>query len=82
MERILGSALKLSHWTITDLEIWVENSVFAIQHTGNRKCFRSAFPRAKLILIFTLHIAYENGMVGQRGGGGGGCQNVQKQFNI
>ena len=78
MEKIVGSALELSQWTSTDLEIWVEN--FAIQHIGNRKCFRSAFPRTKLILIFTLHRAYENGMIGQRGGGG--CQNVQKQFSI
>ena len=42
MERIVGSALEVStkmfffsHWTSTDLVIWDENSVSAIQHIGN-----------------------------------------------
>ena len=28
-----------SHWTSTDLEIWVKNSVSAIQHIENRKFY-------------------------------------------
>ena len=44
MEKSVGSALELStkgysHMTNIDKNIWVENSVFAIQHGGNRKKF-------------------------------------------
>ena len=44
MERIVvsnleSSAKMISHLTSTHLEIWVENSVFAIQNIENRKGF-------------------------------------------
>ena len=44
MKKIVGSSLDLStkevsHWTSTNYKIWVENSVFAIQHIENRKRF-------------------------------------------
>ena len=42
MERIVVSTLEssakfFSHWTSTDLEIWVENGVFTIQYLENSK---------------------------------------------
>ena len=44
MRKIVGSTLtypqkQFSHWTSTNCKIWVENSVFAIQHIENRKRF-------------------------------------------
>ena len=51
MEKIVGSALRLpakcfSHLTSTNFEIWVENSVFAIQHIENgRRVFEVLPPR-------------------------------------
>ena len=44
MKKIVGSTLNLStkpfsHWTSTNRKIWVENSVFTIQHIENRKRF-------------------------------------------
>ena len=61
------------------LKIWVENTVFAIQHIGNRKSFTEVLSPSvtKLILLHTvvvLHLTHhkKNGMFGHGGGGGGG----------
>ena len=49
----------------TDLELWVENSVFTIQHIGNRKVFKVPPPprdKAKSFAYscsFTLHTTYK-----------------------
>ena len=60
------------------LKIWVENTVFAIQHKGNRRSFTEVLPpppRDKLILLHTVvvlhlthHIKWHDW---SRGGGGG-----------
>ena len=78
-----------SHWTSTFLKIWVENPVFAIQHIENRKkvllkCFppRDQTNPFAYCCSFIFHTSYENGMIGHGGGGGGRCQNTQKQFII
>ena len=64
----------------------MKNSVFVIQHIGNRKKFYlSALPpvtkliplHAVVVLHYTLYI--KNGMIGQRGRG---CQNAQEQFIV
>ena len=44
MKKIVGSTLELSAKVFFSLDkyqlkIWVENTVFAIQHIGNRKSF-------------------------------------------
>ena len=57
----LGSTLELSakvfsQWTSTSYKIWVENSVFAIQHIENWKVLPKYFPTpvSKLILLHTV----------------------------
>ena len=73
-------------WTSTDKEIWVENSVFAIQHMENRKRFIEVLSSHDQTnpfaysCIFTGHTLYKNSMMGH--GGGGRCQNAQIQFII
>ena len=71
MERIVGSALNYPqkcfyHWTSTDFEIWVENSVFAIQHIKGieKKFFWSA--------------SHKNCMIW--GGGLKGCQMLKNSL--
>ena len=62
------------------LKIWVENTVFAIQHIGNRKRFTEVLPPPPVTkLILYLNTSYKNGMIGH---GGERCQNAQKQFII
>ena len=40
-------------------KIWVENTVFAIQHIGNRKSFTEVLsPVTKLILLHTVEVLY------------------------
>ena len=60
--------------TSTDLEIWVENSVFAIQHIENRIFFTEVPPTTRdqtnpfaYSCFFTFHTLYKNGMVGHWG---------------
>ena len=60
-----------SRWISNDLEVWVENSVSAIQHIENRKCFTEVHspPRARTIPFayscsLTFHTLYKNGMIG------------------
>ena len=59
------------------LKIWVENTVFAIQHIGNRKSFTEVLsPRDQTNPFayrcgFTFSTSYKNGMIGHGGGGGG-----------
>ena len=64
-EMVVGSTPELSakcfsHWTSTDLEIWVENSVFAIQHIRNRKSFFEVPPPpvTKLMLLHTVVVLH------------------------
>ena len=43
------------------LKIWVENTVFAIQHIGNRKSFTKVLPPppvTKLILLHTVVVLH------------------------
>ena len=47
--------------------IWFENSVFSVQHIGNRKSDQ-AYPFA-YSCGSTLHTSYKNDMIGQRGKG-------------
>ena len=61
-------------------QIWVENSVSAIQHKGNGKRFLRCSPidQANFFAYscsFTIHSLYTIK-------GGGGCQNAQKQIII
>ena len=90
MKKIVGSTLDLStkavfHWTSTIWKIWVENSVFAIQHIENRKSFTEVPPPPDQTnpfaysCSFTFHTSYKNSMFGH---GGGRCQNAQKHFFI
>ena len=69
MNKIVGSTLDLSTKDVFSLDkyqvkIWVENSVFAIQHIENRKSFTDVLPPppvTKLILLHTvvvLHITH------------------------
>ena len=67
-------------------KIWVENSVFAIQHIENRKRFTEVLsnPRDQTnpfpcSCSFTFHTSYKNGMIGH---GGERCRNAQKHFII
>ena len=80
MKKIVALTLEqpFSHWTSNNWKIWVENSVFAIQHIENRKsllkCFPPPPPRDQTnpfaySCSFTLHTSYKNGMIGHRGGG-------------
>ena len=70
--------------------MWVENSVFVIQHRENRKSFTEVLtppPRDKTdpfaySCSFTLHNLYKNGIIGHGGGGGVRCQNAQKHIII
>ena len=49
------SAKCVSHWTCTYLKKWVENPVFEIQHTENRKGFTEVHSSViKLILLHTF----------------------------
>ena len=91
MKKIVGSTLDLSTKAVFSLDkyqlkIWVENSVFAIQHIENRKSFTEVLsPRDQTnpfaySCSFTFHTSYKNGMFGH--GGGGRCQNAQKHFII
>ena len=96
MKKIVGSTLKLSTKAFFSLDkyqfkIWVENTVFAIQHIGNRKSFTEVLPpppppppRDQTIPFayscsFTFHTSYKNHMIGH---GGERCQNAQKRFII
>ena len=71
--RIIHTSVFL-HW-ISSLKIWVENTVFAIQHTGNRKSFTEVLsPRDQTNPFayscgFTFNTSYKNGMIGHGGGG-------------
>ena len=69
-----------SHWLGTDYKIWVENSVFAIQHIRNEVLSPSdqTYPFA-YSCSFKLHTTYKNSKIGQRGEG---CQNTQDQLII
>ena len=84
MKKIVGSTLDLStkavfHWTSTNRKIWVENSVFAIQHIENRKRLTEVLPLYPLprdqtnpfthSYSFTFHTSYKNGIIGHGGGG-------------
>ena len=55
--RIIRTSVFL-HWTSTFYKKWVENTVFAIQHIGNRKSFTEVLPPpppvTKLILLHTV----------------------------
>ena len=91
MEKVLGSPLELSATILFTfdkypLKIWVENSVSAIQHIGNRKRLWGASPPPPdqaypfaYSCSFTLHTSYKNVMLDQRGEG---CQNAQRQIII
>ena len=64
-----------SRWTSTYLQIWVETSVFAIQHTENRKSFSEVLPPPPPPprdqtnpFAFTFHTSFKNGMIGHGGG--------------
>ena len=64
--------------------MWVENSVFAIQHIENRKRFTEVLsPRDQTnpfaySCSFTFNTSYKNGMIGHGGGGGGGVVEMLK----
>ena len=71
-----------SHLANTNLEIWVENSVSAIQHIENRKRLTELLPHSQinpfaysLIFIYITHFIKMARL-------GGRCQNAQKQFII
>ena len=87
MEKVLGSPLELSATILFTfdkypLKIWVENSVSAIQHIGNRKRLLGASPPLiKLILLHTvvaLHYIHHIKMSCLIKG----CQNAQRQIII
>ena len=71
MKKIVGSTLKLSTKAFFSLDkyqfkIWVENTVFAIQHIGNRKSFTEVLPPpppppppvTKLFLLHTVVVLH------------------------
>ena len=69
-------------------KIWVENSVFAIQHIENRKRFTEVLPPPPprdqtnpfaYSCSLTFHTSYKNGMIGHVGGGER-CRNAQKHY--
>ena len=73
--------------TNIDKNIWVENSVFAIQHGGNKKSFLQCFPPSPVTKLFvfayscsfTLHTSYikwHDWSMKE------GCQNAQIEFII
>ena len=74
------------------LKIWVENTVFAIQHIGNRKSFTEVLPPHPppcdqtnpftYSCGFTFNTSYNNTELVTGGGGRERCQNVKKQFLI
>ena len=81
MKKIVVSTLDLSTKAVFSLDkyqlkIWVENSVFAIQHIENRKRYTEVLsPRDhtnpfEYSCSFTFHTSYTNGMIGHGGGGG------------
>ena len=93
MKKIVGSTLDLSTKAVFSLDkyqlkIWVENSVFAIQHIENRKSLTEVLPPPPrdqtnpfaFSCSFTFHTSYKNGMFGH--GGGGTLSNAQKHFII
>ena len=69
-------------------KIWVENTVFAIQHIGNRKSFTEVLsPRDQTNPFtyscgFTFDTSYKNGMIGHGGGGGNDVKMLKKNFLI
>ena len=85
MKKIVGSTPELSATVFISLDkyqlkIWVENSVFAIQHIENKKSFTE-------VLSHTSHTSYKNSMIGHRCVCGGGGQfflnlNYFKRFYI
>ena len=92
MKKIVGSTLDLPTKAVFSLDkyqlkIWVENSVFAIQHIENRKRVSEVLPPRdqtkpfSYSCSFTFHTSYKNGMIGH-GGGGKRCRNAQKHFII
>ena len=92
MKKIVGSTLDLFTKAVFSLgkyqlKIWVENSVFAIQHIENRKGFTEVLPPPPrdqtnpfaYSCSFTFHTSYKNGVFGH---GGERCQNAQKHLII
>ena len=88
MKKIVGSTLELSSKVFFSLDkyqlkIWIENTVFAIQHIGNRKSLLKWFPpRDQTIPLaysgsFTFHTSYKDGMYGHAGGRGRGGDAVK-----
>ena len=82
--RIIRKIL-FSHWTSTNQNIWVEDSVFAIQHIENRKRFTEVSPTSRdqtnpfaYSCSFTFHTSYKNDMIGHGGGGGGTLSKCSK----
>ena len=80
MKKIVGSTLNLSTKVVFSLgkyqsKIWVENSVFAIQHIENRKSFTEVLPPRDQTnpfaysCSFAFHTSYKNGVNGHGGGG-------------
>ena len=93
MKKIVDSTLELSAKVFLSLDkyqlkIWVENTVCAIQHIGNRKSFTKVLSPSDQTIPFafscsyTFHTSYRNSMIGGGGGGGERCQNAQKQLII
>ena len=78
MKRKVGSTLELSAKVFFSLDkyrlkIWIENSVFAIQHIENRKSFTEVLsPRDQTnhfaySCTFSFHTTYKDGMIGHGG---------------
>ena len=75
------------------LKIWVENSVFAIQHIRNRKSFTEVLPPPPppppprdqtnpfaYCCGFTFDTSYKNGMICHGGGGGDDVKMLKNNF--
>ena len=79
-EKTVGSTLLLFSKVFFSLDkyqlkIWIENSVFAIRHTGYRKTFTEVIlpsDQTKPFAhswSFNFHTSYKNGMIGHGGRG-------------
>ena len=90
MKKIVGSTLELSAKVFFSLhkyqlKIWVEKTVLAVQHIGNRKSLppppvtKLFFLHTVVVLYFTHHMKMARLVTV---GGGGGCQNAKKQYII